>query len=281
MTGFCQNATMTSDSRMPFNTKASSNHHPKRIPLEGTDNFRDLGGYTNTTGQTIRSGLIFRSGHLGKLTETDLKQLQNMNIRKVVDFRGPIEKKQDVNRIPEGAEYVERPIDVAGADMQEEFKAILQGKVGMKMATYLVDVNRLFPRDYVGVFAEWIQDIARSAEALPQVFHCTAGKDRTGFASAILLRILGIDEETVMQDYMLTEELMAETVDGILRHIDKSSPTPGMGEKVRPLLGVHPSFLSAAFDTINEDWGSFDAFVSAALKLTDEDVESLKNIFLD
>ncbi len=272
---------MSSDSDSPFATELSYSHHPKRIPLEGSDNFRDLGGYTTVENKTVRSGMIYRSGHLGRLTESDLKQLKDMKIRKIVDFRGSLEKEQDVNRIPEGADYIERPVDVAGADVQKRFKAMLKGRGGTKLDTYLIDVNQQFPREYVEVFAGWIKDLARSEDALPQVFHCTAGKDRTGFASAMLLRVLGVDEETVMQDYMLSEELLADAITRIVKQVTHRYPVPGIGKKLRPILGVHPSYLAAAFEVIHEDWGDFDGFVQGALELNAEDIEALKTIFLE
>lgn len=272
---------MSPRSKSPFSTKLSYAYHEGRIPLEGTDNFRDLGGYRTEDGRLVRTNLIFRSGHLGKLTDSDLDQLMKRGIRKIVDFRGPLEKEQDRNRIPEGADYAEHPVDVAGADMQSEMKAMLMGRGSSKMETYLVDVNRQFPRKYAPVFAAWLQDLARTDDAFPQVFHCTAGKDRTGFAAAILLRILGVDDETVMRDYLLSGELMADSIKGILKHISIRYPIPGIARKIRPILGVAPSFLEAAFKTIEEDWGDFESFVSRGLGLGDQDVSALKERFLD
>lgn len=269
-----------SDETAAFKSPVSYKPHPARIPLEGTDNFRDLGGYRTADGQTLRKGLVYRSGHLGKLTDGDLARLKELGIRQVVDFRGSVEKEQDVNRLPEGVEYVERPVDVAGADMQAEFRAFLAGRGRMKVENYLVDVNRKFVREYPQVFAGWLQDLARNPGAVPQVFHCTAGKDRTGFAAAIFLRILGVDEKTVMADYLLSRELMAESIEGILKYVRKRYPLPGLGRRLRPMLGVDEAFLGTAFETITEDWGGFDAFVTGGLGLSDKDLSALKNRFL-
>lgn len=266
---------------LPFMTLSILMTDSRLLPLTGAENFRDLGGYPTAHGRHVRWGVLYRAGHLHHLTSEDTKQLEGLKISRIIDFRGPSETSDKPDRIPEGATYVSHPVDVAGADLKERIREVLKGKVEMDLSDYLMGVNIEFASNYTPVFGEWLLDLARSPDASPQVFHCTAGKDRTGFAAAILLRTLGVPAETVMADYMKTNTYIAGTIDKIIRKVRTRSLFRNDGEVLRPLLGVEERYLENAFSTIDKDWGDFDTYLRDGLGLNSTDVESLRNRFLE
>ena len=254
---------------------------PRLLPLSGADNLRDLGGYPTGDGRQVRWGLLYRSGHLHNLTNKDMAYLEGLNLSRIVDFRGPSEKSDKPDRILRDANYVSYPVDVAGSDLKERIVEVIKGKAEMDLSDYLMGVNHEFASIYTPVFSKWILELARDPHTSPQVFHCTAGKDRAGFATAILLRTLGVPVETVMEDYMKTNEFIADTVDRIIRKVRTRSLFRNDGEVLRPLLGVEERYLGNAFNTIDKEWGNFETYARDGLGLSTSDIESLRDRFLE
>ena len=253
----------------------------RHIPLDGAVNFRDLGGYPADDGRRMKWGLLYRSGHLARLTDSDLRLLEGLGLKKVTDFRGPVEKEDEPNRLPSNTVCSEHPVDVAGTDIQKEVRSLILGKSELTAEDYLTGVNHLFVREYTPVFRSWLHDLKDNPDSVPQVFHCTAGKDRTGFAAALILRILGVAPEIAMEDYLLSRKYMADSIDEIVNHISKKAPGNNAGERVRPLLGIEEAYLNAAFGAIEEDWGDFDSYVREGLELNEDDIEEMKSRFLE
>jgi protein-tyrosine phosphatase len=229
----------------------------------------------------VKWGQIYRSGHLHKLTESDLGYICRLGIREIVDFRGPSEIRNEPDRqIPE-VNYISLPIDIAGSDLREKIGRVIRGGVEMDMRVYMKDVNRQFVENYSHLFSRWLTGLARNPAWLPQIFHCTAGKDRTGFAAAIFLRTLGVPEEIVMADYLKTNSYTSELMEKTIRKVNRLSVLRSAGEILRPLLGADETYLRTAFDTIADRWGDFDSYLQGALGLTQSDVGSLKSRFLE
>ena len=150
----------------------------------------------------------------------------------------------------------------------------------MDMAAYMMNVNRQFALDYTGVYSRWIRNLAGNPDPSPMVFHCTAGKDRAGFAAAILLRTLGIPEDTVLADYLKTNIYTVEFMEKTIRKIRTMTQFRNDGEIIRPLLGVDKRYLQTALDTIDEKWGSFEEYIKCGLRLSESEIEALKMRFL-
>jgi len=253
----------------------------RRIPLAGADNFRDLGGYPAAGGRRVRSNRIFRSGHLAKLTDADLLRLESLEIRRIVDFRGPTERRDKPDRIPRNVRVVHQPIDVAGDDLRQRIDAFIRAGAPLDARAYLTDVNRRFAGEYTPVFRTWIGEVARNDDALPQVFHCTAGKDRAGFAAAVLLRTLGVPLDVVFEDYLRTNAFNAASTDRIIKTIRVRTLFRRDAEIIRPLLEVREEYLRTAFRVIDDDWGSFEAYVEGGLGLDDAARSDLADRLLD
>ncbi len=113
------------------------------------------------------------------------------------------------------------------------------------------------------------------------MFHCTAGKDRAGFAAALVLRILGVPKERVIEDYLLTNVFTEKETEKILWQIRLASFFQADTDNIRQLLGVEERYIVAAFDAIESEWGSFDRYVSEGLGISAEEIARLRSIYLE
>ena len=265
-------ATGLPDDRRPYfelvsDSGASVVVAERLLPLEGAHNFRDLGGYPTRDGRRVRWGRIYRSDHLGDLSDDDLAYLERLGIRTVCDFRGSAERENDPDRL--GASGEPRSVNPAISDdrfaVDELQSRILSGDLGdLDFANLLVEGNRAFARDYHEQYSEYLALFEDDAN-LPIVFHCTAGKDRAGFAAVLILTALGVPEETAVRDYLLTQPYTQAHIESTLRMIRFVSLFRTDSERIRPLMGVEPAFIQAGIDAAVEDHGSLDTYLENAL----------------
>ncbi len=254
------------------------------LNFEGVSNFRDLGGYTTDTGKTVKWGKLYRAANFAETSRADQQVLERLHLHALVDFRSSAEKEEEPNQLPKKPGYliVEIPtMDGGDNSVSEEIMARFESGdfSDFDPDAFMVEANRQFATTFTPQFREFI-GVVQQAKGEPVVWHCSAGKDRTGFAAAILLRILGVPEDVVMQDYILSREyaLAARQKELTLVRILKGEEA---ADKLQILLGVEEPWLQAAFDTIDETYGSFDNYVSEALGLSDEDVTALRAELLE
>lgn len=223
----------------------------RAVPVQGVVNARDIGGYRTTDGRVVRSGLVYRTGELTKATDADLAALTARKVRSVHDLRTSYERLLSPDRVPAGA--TENWNDVIGqAPPQVLASTLFAG----------TDLYRAFitAPGADQAFADVLHDIARTSDGAV-LYHCTAGKDRTGWMSAVLLTVLGVDRKTVDYDYLLSN-YYRNARDGDM------------------VNGVSQSALDAAFDQVDKSYGIFDNYVHQGLKLTDADIAALKTKLL-
>ncbi|APA99866.1 tyrosine-protein phosphatase [Nocardia seriolae] len=217
------------------------------LGLTGVLNARDAGGYRTADGRTVRTGLVFRTGDLSKATGDDLAKLTVDGVVSVHDLRTSYEQQlMGVDKIPAGA--TAHHDDIIGQAPPQVMASTLSAGT---------DLYRAFitaPGASEG-FANVLRDIAYNPGGV--LFHCTAGKDRTGWTSAVLLTILGVDKDTVYYDYLLSNYYRGAK-DGDMMN------------------GVTAAALDSAFDQVNQSYGSFDNYVRDGLQLSDADVAALK-----
>ena len=259
--------------------------HVKRrhVVLEGAENFRDLGGYANADGRTVRWGLLYRSDNLAHLTDADLASLSKLGIKLVCDFRSAEEKAEEPDRLPPESPpaVAELPIFDESFSPSAFREKLLSGDLGdLDLREALIEGNRLFATRFASQYAAMLERVTQP-ENLPAVVHCTAGKDRAGFASAVLLRTLGVPEETVYEDFLLTNHYTAHKIERTLWTIRLFSLFRVDPERVRPVLGVERSYLAAAFEAIDAKHGSFDAYRREALGLDDAETEAFRALVLE
>jgi len=260
------------------NNSSFQNEDHRLLPMDGAYNTRELGGYETTDGRSVKWGMLFRSDKLSDISNTDQVYLQNLGIKKIIDFRSKEEKKEDPNIIPKGINYIEMPISVDGA-MRSKIEAVLKGETNKEVKSFLIDANKEFISNYTGVYEEFLRNLIDDEG--PALFHCTAGKDRAGFAAAITLIALGVSKEDVIQDYMKTNQFTQERIEEIIGQIELMTLYQTDAEILRPLLGVEREYIETAFQTAEKKYGSLENFIRDGLNISDEDIQKLRNKFLE
>jgi protein-tyrosine phosphatase len=235
--------------------------YERRLAFEGAANFRDLGGYPAGGGRRTRWRRLFRADSLGDLTPADLERLDALGLRGLVDFRTDIERKLKPNRLPERSGVRTLEIGFLPAGTLDMLSRVRSGAITIaELEREVKGQYRLFVSDHVD---EYRRAVAFAAEPdnYPLLIHCTSGKDRTGFASAVLLLAVGVPRDVVLQDYDLTNRYRRN-----VSHLFG----PGTPEDIIALLlSAQAHYLEAAFDEIDRRFGSFDAYLAQALQVDD------------
>ncbi|MBM3646726.1 MAG: tyrosine-protein phosphatase [Alphaproteobacteria bacterium] len=249
----------------------SNDANPFVLPLEGGSNFRDLGGYRTADGRTVRPRKIFRSAHLGTLTAEDRTALGKLGVRTIVDLRGVAEAAETPHQVDGvGCRVVGAPIEPR---LGEKIRAAVDDGTATPhlMMQFLTEHYRDYPRHGAPGFRTLFATLSDGRQR-PLVFHCTAGKDRTGFASALLLTLLGVPWQTVMEDYLLTNELWTGHI-GRYPELDIDTRAA--------IVEARTPYLEAAFEIVRQDFGSPEAFAERALGLDAAARQRLKVELLD
>jgi protein-tyrosine phosphatase len=239
------------------------------LTLTGAPNFRDLGGYRTRDGATVRRHHIFRSDHLGNLAAQDVQLLSGKLREKVrvLDLRGVAERETAVCAwpgVPVHSLAIEPTIVQVLADLTDAGHKLTRADV----VHHMQDTYRGFVRDNTHRFAALFGHVLESDG--PLVFHCTAGKDRTGFAAALILLALGVPEDDVMRDYMLTNE-----------RLQPKSEWRGLAPEVASVLyRVQPEFLHAAFEAVDQKFGGLEAYFRDGLGLREAQRARLEELYL-
>lgn len=256
---------------------------PPAQQFEKVANFRDLGGHTTRDGRRLRSGRMYRSGHLAHSTDPDLDTLASLGLRTIFDFRTQSDISVDgADRVPSNARHVQLPMpDPAAGD---DIRAILADNDGAeieqifgdgKAAAMMVRAAASMVRERSAPYAQFLQQLCEPG-ALPALFHCSAGKDRAGWAGSVLLLAIGVEEEQVVEQYLLSNQEVEK-----IRERLASRANPAWGELLHPLLEVRREYIEGSFEAVREDWGSVDRYLSEGLGLRDEQRSRLRDELLE
>ncbi len=232
-------------------------------------------------GLHVKRGLLYRSDRIEDLSEQDVEVIADLGVKTVYDLRSEKERERDpVNLYEVGSlVLISLPIYYEPIDPELIRRRILHGDVKEgDFHQLMVESYRAYALDYCTRLSPVLRGLADSSD-LPALVHCTHGKDRTGVAIAITLRALGIPQETVIEDYMLSNEFWKTEVDRFSCLASWVSRTPR--EEVRALLEVRPEYLDAAFAAIDEKYGSFDNYINRCLYIDDATLERLRTTLLD
>ena len=243
--------------------------HPDRVwRLQGAPNFRDLGGYIGHGGRPLRWRRLFRSDHLAHLTPADRSRLAQLELARTFDFRGVTERAATPYELSGVTQHslaieptvVQRMGDIAatGATLTAPLVTELMGELFRDLINDRAD-------RFSELFAHLI------ASDAPAVVHCTAGKDRTGVAVALVLLALGVSRDIVMQDYLLTNELVHDPA-----HIDSDTPL----EARAVLWRVQQRFLDTALRIIDADHGGIECYLTQRLRLSRAALDALAAHYL-
>lgn len=267
---------------IPVGLPAEQRADHRLLNFEGIANFRDLGGYPTHDGREVKWGVLYRSGTLAHSSRSDLEGLAKLGLAAMVDFRSAAEKEEEPDRLPEppGFEVVEIPtLDDGNKMVVEIMERIKSGDFSdMDPDQMMLDANRQFASTFTPQYRQFVRTVQETNGA-PILWHCSAGKDRAGFAAAILLRILGVPEDIVLQDYMASREHALEARKTQLTLLRLFSGQEA-ADKMTTLMGVEEDWLRAGFAEIDASWGSFDNYVREGLGLSHENIEQLRDRLL-
>lgn len=240
--------------------------HQRVLPLKGGQNFRDLGGYKTNAGRTVRWGVLYRSGSMHFLTPDDYAYLNKLGIRTVCDFRDTRERGLEPAKWPEGKaprilfdDYV---LDQSGIGLNPATGVPTAAQARASFAKFYPQMLVTFNGQYRRMFGELL------AGRVPLAFNCTAGKDRTGIAAALVLTALGVPRATVIEDYALSNRYFDPTK--VVRSKDASAtdwskvPT----DVIKAYMAADPSYIEAVFAVMDAHKGGVDGYLRDELGLT-------------
>jgi protein-tyrosine phosphatase len=233
----------------------------RRVLFQGAANFRDLGGYPTIDRRRTRWERLYRADNLAGLTEADLLRLEALGLATLIDFRTPIERQASPDRLPAGSSVRRVELGFLPAGTLEMLKLVKSGTISPReVERRVIAQYRLFCVDHNEEYRQALA-IALEPDSYPLLIHCTSGKDRTGFAAALLLMALGVSRETVLEDYDLTN---------LYRRAAPQLFGPETPEEIATiLLSAQPKYLEAAFEEIDRTYGSFEAYLETALGVDD------------
>ncbi|MBL4639948.1 MAG: tyrosine-protein phosphatase [Kordiimonadaceae bacterium] len=260
--------------------------HRRINSLTGVKNFRDMGGYEAADGAVIKWGRIIRSGHLHDLTEECGMEMLARDIETVIDFRSDREKERHPVHWPNNWIPDYHSISIGGnaaAWIKELYENLTKTDFPARdLHDQFLLAFRTIPIANVGGLKAFFDTIIDEHKGNAFLFHCTAGKDRTGIAGALLMKALGVADEQIMADFLLTNKAVdIETTSlATAEWLSKKAGRAIGAKDVLPLVGVAPDFLEEAYASIRAEYGSIDSYLETGLGLTSGRKEQLRNFFL-
>lgn len=249
----------------------------RHINVKGVNNLRDLGGLFTKEGYQLKWGMIYRSDKLSNITEEDFSRLFSLNLHSIVDLRTTWEAEDEPDQWPEleKIQHIHIPVG-EGTIKREEIMAHLQ-KPDFDAVALMREANRSFVEEYTDEYRQFFS-LLLEEQNYPILYHCSAGKDRTGFASAIILAALGVDRKTIMDEYLLSNYYLFDSSE---ERLQQAALFYGIDHQLlRQLMEVKSTYLEEAFQAIEEKYGTVDQYLQEGLKLESEELEQLRQIML-
>lgn len=240
------------------------------IPFQGIVNSRDLGGIVNSDGKSIRSGLLLRTGNLSQASDSDLACLHgDYHLTSVVDLRTKAERNGKPDRLPENVEYLACPVfDEATAGITREDGTPTPFALPDMVHLYRAMITEPACQEALRkiLMAIFTHDFDSGAV----LWHCTAGKDRSGIVSSLVLAALGVDRTEIMKDYAINADEFIVQADAVYRKALRSGRKEPAAAAARDVFLALPKYMESAFSAIDEQFGSADAYLTEGLKIPDE-----------
>ena len=251
------------------------------LPLEGVANFRDMGGYETADHHHVRWGAFYRSAAPGGLTAADYGLVDTLGIRSVTDLRTQAEQnKQPTHWQGPAPAFFPSEKPTLPADMTDRTRLAKMDTAQAKdlMESFYARMPDYYAPELKALFARLL------AHQTPTLTHCTAGKDRTGFASALILYALGVPEKTILADYAMSGDLLRAHLTPSFKAAMSDHQNGGAmaaSPAMSAMLDSDPAYLEAAFASIRKQYGSLDAYMSQKLAIGPTQIAALRAAYLD
>lgn len=266
-----------------------------RILLRGTDNTRDLGGMIGWQGRKIKPRRLIRSDHLNQITEKDAKfLLMDYHLTKIIDLRNWDEIKRQPDLIIDGSSYLRLPIksepekalrnegDGSSKAIAESMVSIVRDRMGgdvikYNSALYAKYTSEIHTRIQLGYFIEKLLQNDNGAV----LWHCAAGKDRTGVCAMLIETVLGVSPETVRADYLASNIYLKVRIDNIVDFIKIATDDPAIINQIVLWCQVLPEYYEAVMNEIREKWETPENYIKKAIGISAEDIDRLREMYLE
>lgn len=262
----------------------------RHIELDGQSNFRDVGGYETADGRSIKWGVVYRSGELHKLSDTDVEKLDSLGIKAVANFLTEREiKSRGHDRLPDGVREIPLPME---AGNMGDLAAVVSeargtGDFSKVPAEFNPEIHRLLITEARDYYARLLRELADPANR-PMVYHCSHGVHRTGTATAILLSALGVPWETVREDYLLSNKYRHEEINRRINELQLLAADTLLVEpeqvdmtNIKAFYILQPEYIDASLDEAVKKYGSMENYIRQGLGITDTELANLREQLLE
>jgi len=250
--------------------------------MSNLSNFRDLGGLIGEGGRKVRIKKLLRAAQIASLLQEDIDKLMSYGLKAIVDFRSLAEIERIPNDEIEGVKYLNLDIMADSFVKFDDYNAWMDT---LKTDTADGDMLRTY-REFVTMdsakkgYACFIRECINAAEG-GVLFHCAAGKDRTGFGAAIILKILGVSDEDIFEDYYKTFEERKDVNERLCEEYRAKGLDDEQIDAIKIFYGVKKEYLEASFCELEKEYGSFESYIENGLGITAEEISLLKELYLE
>jgi protein-tyrosine phosphatase len=253
----------------------------RRLTLQGAPNFRDLGGYEGCDGRHLKWGRLYRSSKLSALSQTDLDYLQRLGVTLICDFRQAVEQELEPTVLWESPTHMVAHLPIMPGSSQSFMDSLYRGVIDVQdSSVFMETLNRELVATQMPRYAEMFDFLLAKDQRM--LIHCASGKDRTGFGAALILDVLGVEEDEIVADYLLTNACLPldEEMERLTAHVTDGSGEALAYEMLRPMVEVRPEYILACFEEIRLRYDSKQHFYESALGLDKEKIERLRENYL-
>ena len=256
----------------------------KIFEFERLYNFRDIGGFTTSDGRKMKAGILFRSEELSRLSKKDMETFYKLNIKAICDLRTPNEQKSKVSRIQTGKGI--QLLNISIHDKSREFTHLEFFKFLVSKSN-TIDFEKIMKEMYEHMAFGCHKEIREiliflsNETNIPALIHCTGGKDRTGFVSAIIQLLVGVPYESVINDYLVSNQLIATRMKKVETFIRWMSLFQISSERIKPMLEVQRNYLEEVYTKIIEEYESIETYLRVACNIPQSNLDKLKQLLIE